>query len=63
LKSAQNLIGENSGVDLYSEDSGSGKTYDDLLAREDIQAVIIAYADSISSSFSYYPGELKVLTI
>jgi predicted dehydrogenase len=29
-------------VDLYSDDSGVGKTYHDLLLREDIQAVIIA---------------------
>ncbi|KAJ9288044.1 hypothetical protein DTO021C3_4448 [Paecilomyces variotii] len=51
LKSAQNLIGENSSVDLYSEDSGSGKTYDDLLAREDIQAVIIALPIPIQPEF------------
>jgi predicted dehydrogenase len=29
-------------VDLYSDDSGVGKTYHDLLLRNDIQAVIIA---------------------
>ena len=29
-------------VDLYSDDSGSGKSLDDLLARADIQAVTIA---------------------
>lgn len=29
-------------VDIYSDDSGSGKTYHDLLLRPDIQAVIIA---------------------
>lgn len=29
-------------VDIYSDDSGSGKTYHDLLLRSDIQAVIIA---------------------
>ncbi|KAL6874730.1 hypothetical protein J3F83DRAFT_728480 [Trichoderma novae-zelandiae] len=28
--------------DLYSEDSGTGKSYQDLLARDDISAVIIA---------------------
>ena len=39
LKSAQNL---SAGVDLYSNDSGSGKTYHDLLLREDIHAVILA---------------------
>ena len=31
-------------VTLYSEDSGSGKSYDDLLTRDDIEAVVIAYA-------------------
>ena len=39
LKSAQNLA---TGVDLYSDDSGSGKTYHDLLLRDDIHAVILA---------------------
>ncbi|KAH6674338.1 hypothetical protein B0J14DRAFT_589758 [Halenospora varia] len=39
LKSAQSL---EQNVDLYSDDSGSGKTYHDLLLREDIQAVILA---------------------
>ena len=39
LKSAQNL---SAGVDLYSDDSGSGKTYHDLLLRDDIHAVILA---------------------
>ncbi|KAL2073277.1 hypothetical protein VTL71DRAFT_10601 [Oculimacula yallundae] len=39
LKSATAL---NAGVDLYSDDSGSGKTYHDLLLREDIHAVILA---------------------
>lgn len=39
LKSAQNL---STGVDLYSDDSGSGKTYHDLLLRDDIHAVILA---------------------
>jgi predicted dehydrogenase len=29
-------------VDLYSDDSGSGKSLDDLLARSDIHAVTIA---------------------
>jgi predicted dehydrogenase len=29
-------------VDLYSDDSGAGKTYHDLLLRPDIQAVILA---------------------
>ena len=39
LKSAQNL---SAGVDLYSDDSDSGKTYHDLLLRDDIHAVILA---------------------
>ncbi|RAL14896.1 60S ribosomal eL32 domain-containing protein [Aspergillus homomorphus CBS 101889] len=42
LQSAQNLASEVEGVDLYSEDAGAGKSYADLLARSDIQAVIIA---------------------
>jgi predicted dehydrogenase len=39
LKSAQAL---NLKVDLYSDDSGVGNTYHDLLLREDIHSVIIA---------------------
>ncbi|PBP19031.1 oxidoreductase family protein [Diplocarpon rosae] len=39
LKSAQAL---NTGVDLYSNDSGVGNTYHDLLLRKDIHAVILA---------------------
>ncbi|KAK2625157.1 hypothetical protein QTJ16_005526 [Diplocarpon rosae] len=39
LKSAQAL---DTGVDLYSNDSGVGNTYHDLLLRKDIQAVILA---------------------
>ena len=41
LKSARNL-GADADVDIYSEDSGSGKSFNDLLKRADIQAVIIA---------------------
>ncbi|OJJ37559.1 hypothetical protein ASPWEDRAFT_39268 [Aspergillus wentii DTO 134E9] len=41
-KSAQDLAVGTSGIDIYSEDSGSGKSYADLLARQDIVAVIIA---------------------
>ena len=41
LKSARNL-GADANVDIYSEDSGSGKSFNDLLKRADIQAVIIA---------------------
>jgi predicted dehydrogenase len=42
LKSAKTITTESTNVDLYSDDSGSGKSLDDLLARSDIQAVIIA---------------------
>lgn len=46
LKSAQataELVPSSNGpVDLYSTDSGSGKELKDLLARDDIKAVIIA---------------------
>lgn len=41
LKSAQSLEAD-SNVDLYSDDSGAGKSLDDLLARSDIKAVVIA---------------------
>lgn len=33
---------DESKVDVYSDESGAGKSLDDLLARTDIQAVIIA---------------------
>ena len=39
-KSAEALI-RNGSVDIYSNDSGPGKSLDDLLARKDIQAVDI----------------------
>jgi len=42
LKSAKTLEADESKVELYSDDSGSGKSLDDLLARSDIEAVIIA---------------------
>lgn len=42
LKSAKSLETDSSKVDLYSDDSGTGKGLDDLLARDDIGAVIIA---------------------
>lgn len=42
LKSAKTLEVDEAKVGLYSEDAGSGKTLDDLLARSDINAVIIA---------------------
>ncbi|KAL3478658.1 hypothetical protein BJX99DRAFT_256306 [Aspergillus californicus] len=41
LKSAQDIAGGLTGVDLYSDDSGEGKGYDDLLKRGDVQAVVL----------------------
>ena len=41
LASAKAVSTHLSDIDLYSEDS-VGKTYDDLLARDDIKGVIIA---------------------
>ncbi|OQE44210.1 hypothetical protein PENCOP_c002G06062 [Penicillium coprophilum] len=51
LKSAQDLASDTSEVDLYSEDSGSGKSYTDLLARSDIGAVIIALPILVQPEF------------
>ncbi|TVY84322.1 Uncharacterized protein LSUE1_G000988 [Lachnellula suecica] len=48
LKSAQDL-GTN--ADLYSDDSGSGNTYHDLLLRDDIHAVIIALPIMVQPEF------------
>ena len=42
LKSVKTLEVDEKTVDLYAEDAGSGKSLDDLLARSDIHAVIIA---------------------
>ncbi|KAL4923495.1 Gfo/Idh/MocA family protein [Aspergillus undulatus] len=42
LKSAQDLADGRTSVELYSDDSGTGKSYADLLKREDIGAVILA---------------------
>ena len=42
LKSAKALGERVPDVDLYSDDAGSGKNYADLLAGEDIKAVVIA---------------------
>ncbi|KAJ5611788.1 hypothetical protein N7528_008893 [Penicillium herquei] len=50
-KSAQDLAGEIPDIDLYSEDSGTGKNYTDLLARDDIQAVIIGLPILIQPDF------------
>jgi predicted dehydrogenase len=46
LKSAQALSEKLSSVDLYSDDN-DGKTYDDLLKRDDVKGVIIAWVASI----------------
>lgn len=37
---------------IYSEDQGAGRGYEDLLARKDIVAVLIALAKIIASSRS-----------
>lgn len=44
LKSAKALAeaASDATVELYSEDAGEGKGYDDLLKREDVRGVIIA---------------------
>ncbi|KAF4157508.1 hypothetical protein CNMCM6936_005609 [Aspergillus lentulus] len=51
LKSARDLANGTTGVDLYSEDSGPGKGYADLLAREDIAAVVIALPILVQPDF------------
>ncbi|EAW19206.1 Gfo/Idh/MocA family protein [Aspergillus fischeri NRRL 181] len=51
LKSAQDLASGTTRVDLYSEDSGPGKGYADLLAREDIAAVLIALPILVQPDF------------
>lgn len=51
LNSAQSLADGTSNVDLYSEDSGAGKSYDDLLNRSDIGAVIIALPILVQPDF------------
>lgn len=44
-------------MDLYSNDSGSGKTYHDLLLRSDIDAVIVALP--IKNQPEYIEAALK----
>ncbi|WAO92635.1 Hypothetical protein NCS54_01015000 [Fusarium falciforme] len=53
LKSAKNTATLNTKgeVDLYSSDSGEGKSYEDLLLRKDISAVIIALPISAQPEF------------
>jgi predicted dehydrogenase len=48
LKSAKSLTEKLSDVDLYSDDS-DGKKFEDLLKREDIKGVVIAYVSSQSN--------------
>lgn len=50
LKSAQSLA-IHGDIQLYSDDSGSGKSCADLLKRSDIQAVIIALVASTAELF------------
>jgi predicted dehydrogenase len=51
-------LGESAGqVDLYSNDSGSGKTYHDLLLRSDIDAIIVALP--IKNQPEYIEAALK----
>lgn len=49
LKSAKSLRVDD-GVELYSDDSGAGKGFDDVLKHPDIQAVIIACVTRINSA-------------
>ncbi|EAW14492.1 Gfo/Idh/MocA family protein [Aspergillus clavatus NRRL 1] len=51
LKSAQELASGTPDVELYSEDSGPGKGYADLLARQDIAAVVIALPILVQPEF------------
>ncbi|OQD75260.1 hypothetical protein PENDEC_c008G05264 [Penicillium decumbens] len=51
LKSAQALAEGTSGVDLYSEDAEAGKSFDDLLDRSDIGAVIIGLPILVQPEF------------
>lgn len=41
-KSASALLETAGNVSIYSDDSGSGNTYHDLLLRDDVQAVVVA---------------------
>ncbi|EPS32813.1 hypothetical protein PDE_07773 [Penicillium oxalicum 114-2] len=51
LTSAKNLASGAPDCDLYSDDSGSGKSYEDLLARSDISAVIIGLPILVQPEF------------
>jgi len=56
LKSAKAVSEKLSAVELYSDDS-EGKTFDDLLKRDDIKAVIIAYVHVIHSLSSAHSNK------
>ncbi|OJJ51221.1 hypothetical protein ASPZODRAFT_12059 [Penicilliopsis zonata CBS 506.65] len=53
LTSAQQLAGESTvaGLDLYADDSRPGRSYGDLLARQDISAVIICLPILVQPEF------------
>ena len=53
LKSAKTLSADTSNADLYSDDSGEGESYTDLLERPDIYAVITAYEPLLSSNGTF----------
>jgi predicted dehydrogenase len=57
LKSAKALSESAGHVDLYSNDSPSGKTYHDLLLRSDIDAIIVALP--IKNQPEYIEAALK----
>ncbi|KAL9089413.1 MAG: hypothetical protein Q9165_005734 [Trypethelium subeluteriae] len=42
LSSARSLVSDIPNLDLYSNDAGTGRTYQDLLGRPDVEAVVIA---------------------
>ncbi|KAE8395684.1 hypothetical protein BDV23DRAFT_144566 [Aspergillus alliaceus] len=51
LQSAESLANGIPDLDLYAADAGPGKTYDDLLSRSDITAVIIALPILVQPDF------------
>jgi predicted dehydrogenase len=57
LKSAKALSESAGHVDIYSNDSGSGKTYHDLLLRSDIDAIVVALP--IKNQPEYIEAALK----
>jgi hypothetical protein len=67
LKSAKALSEKLSDVELYSDDQ-DGKKFDDLLKRDDIKGVVIAYVSSFTGVARYantdpvYPSSLSPTT-